>query len=87
MTASSRIKSSLRFAAVLLLTLPASVAAACFAHGHGALGSTGLLAVLAAAIGAGAWSAYTLLMALRASQNASSTFQRPAYAVVRVRNR
>lgn len=55
----------LRGAAALLLSLPAIVAAACFAHGHGALGSTGLLAILAVAITAGAIGAYRLLTPLR----------------------
>ena len=59
------IESRLRKAATLLMSLPATVAAACFAHGHGAMGSLALLAVLAAAIAAGAVGAYLLLSLLR----------------------
>ncbi len=71
----------LRAAATLLLSLPAIVAAACFAHGHGALGSAGLLAVLAAAIAAGAAGAYLALSPLR-SNRLSSTAAPRATAVV-----
>ena len=59
------IESRLRKAATLLMSLPATVAAACFAHGHGAMGSLALLAVLAAAIAAGGVGAYLLLSLLR----------------------
>lgn len=62
---SRSIESRLRSAAVLLLSLPSTVAAACFAHGHGALGSWALLAVLIACIVAGAVGAYRLLMLTR----------------------
>lgn len=86
MSVLSQLPSPLRLAAVLLLSLPAAVAAACFAHGHGALGSGGLLAALAAAIAAGAYGAYRLL-ALTRTQDSTSSFARPAYAVVRIRNR
>lgn len=59
------LESRLRTAARLLLSLPATVAAACFAHGHGALGSYSLLAVLVLAIVAGAGGAYLLLSLVR----------------------
>jgi len=55
----------LKAAAALLMTLPSLVATACFAHGHGALTSMGLLAILAAAISAGAIGAYLALSAQR----------------------
>lgn len=58
----------LRTAALLLMTLPALVATACFAHGHGAVGSYALLAVLVAAIAAGAYGAYHLLNLIRPQQ-------------------
>lgn len=59
------IETRLRLAAALLLGLPAAVATACFAHGHGAVGSFSLLALLLAAIAAGACGAYSLLTLLR----------------------
>lgn len=59
------IESRLRKAAALLMSLPATVAAACFAHGHGAVGSYALLGVLAAAIAAGGVGAYLLLSLVR----------------------
>lgn len=59
------LESRLRKAAALLMSLPATVAAACFAHGHGALGSYALLAVLAVAIAAGGIGAYLLLSLIR----------------------
>ena len=67
----------LRIVATLLLTLPAVVAAACFAHGHGAVGAGVLLAVIAAAIAAGAAGAYLALAALGGS---SRRRQLPAQA-------
>lgn len=45
----------------LLLGLPAMVAAACFAHGHGALGSQALSLLLLVAFALGALGAYALL--------------------------
>lgn len=62
------LESRLRTAALLLMSLPALVATACFAHGHGALGSYALLAVLVTAIAAGAYGAYHLLNLLRPQQ-------------------
>jgi hypothetical protein len=59
------IDARLRNAAALLSSLPATVAAACFAHGHGALGLPALLGVLAASIAAGGLGAYLLLSLLR----------------------
>lgn len=55
----------LRQAAVLLMSLPTVVAAACFAHGHGSLGSTALLLVLAACVAAGAVGSYRVLELIR----------------------
>ena len=66
--ATPTLESRLRTAAVLLMTLPALVATACFAHGHGAVGSYALLAVLVAAIAVGAHGAYHLLNLLRPQQ-------------------
>lgn len=63
------LESRLRKAAALLMSLPATVAAACFAHGHGALGSFALLGVLAAAIAAGGVGAYLLLSLVRKPQS------------------
>lgn len=62
----------LRSVALLLMSLPSLVAAACFAHGHGALGSYGLLALLAAAIAAGAAGAYLALKLLPSRKEMSS---------------
>lgn len=59
------LESRLRKAATLLMSLPSVVAAASFAHGHGTLGSWGLLLVLAACIGAGAIGSYLLLSLVR----------------------
>ncbi len=59
------IQARLKTVAALLMTLPSVVATACFAHGHGTLSSPGLLAVLAAAISAGAVGAYLALGARR----------------------
>lgn len=59
------IESRLRSAATLLMALPTLVALACFAHGHGTLGSSGLLATLILAVGAGAVGAYQLLSLTR----------------------
>lgn len=59
------LESRLRKAAALLMSLPATVAAACFAHGHGALGSYALLGVLTAAVAAGGIGAYLLLSLIR----------------------
>ncbi len=59
------IQARLKTVAALLLTLPAVVATACFAHGHGALSAPGLLLLLAAAISAGAAGAYLALGARR----------------------
>ncbi|MGQ0530286.1 MAG: hypothetical protein ACT4PG_10855 [Panacagrimonas sp.] len=67
------VESRLRKAAALLMSLPATVAAACFAHGHGAVGSLALLAVLAAAIAAGGYGAYLLLSLVRKSKPHSHT--------------
>lgn len=66
------IESRLRKAAILLMSLPATVAAACFAHGHGALGSYALLGVLATAIAAGGVGAYLLLSLVRKPASKSS---------------
>lgn len=66
-------ESRLRKAATLLMSLPTIVAAACFAHGHGAVGSVALLVVLAASVAAGAFGSYLLLSLVRkplASANA-----------------
>lgn len=72
------LESRLRKAAALLMSLPATVAAACFAHGHGAVGSYTLLAVLAVAIAAGGVGAYLLLSLIRkpVSDTASLTAAR-----------
>lgn len=59
------LESRLRSAALLLMSLPSAVAAACFAHGHGAVGSSALLAMLVVAIAAGALGAYRLLSLTR----------------------
>ena len=59
------LESRLRSAALLLMSLPTLVALACFAHGHGTLGSSGLLGVLILAVGAGALGAYRLLSLAR----------------------
>lgn len=59
------IDARLRNAAALLLSLPATVAAASFAHGHGALGAYALLAALVASIAIGGVGAYLLLSLLR----------------------
>lgn len=59
------LESRLRKAAALLMSLPATVAAACFAHGHGAVGSVALLVVLAACVAAGAFGSYLLLSLVR----------------------
>ncbi len=67
--ATPTLESRLRLAATLLMGLPAAVATACFAHGHGAMGSYSLLAVLVAAIAAGGYGAYQLLTLLRPQQN------------------
>ncbi|MDO9451230.1 MAG: hypothetical protein Q7J29_00050 [Stagnimonas sp.] len=67
--ATPTLESRLRLAATLLMSLPAVVATACFAHGHGALGSYSLLALLVVAIAAGSYSAYQLLTLLRTRQN------------------
>lgn len=72
------LESRLRKAATLLMSLPATVAAACFAHGHGALGSYALLAVLAAAVAAGGIGAYLLLSLIRKPASLSG---RPVAAV------
>ena len=61
----SLVESRLRSAALLLMSLPATVAAACFAHGHGTVGSSALLAILIVAIVAGAVGAYRLLSLTR----------------------
>ncbi|MGH8517881.1 MAG: hypothetical protein ACREUE_10515 [Panacagrimonas sp.] len=58
-------ESRLRKAAALLMSLPTIVAAACFAHGHGVLGSYGLLAALATCVAAGALGSYGLLSLIR----------------------
>jgi predicted MFS family arabinose efflux permease len=50
-----------RKAAFLLPALPATVATAAFAHGHGALGSGLLSIIVVAAIAAGAWLGSQLL--------------------------
>lgn len=63
--ASMSLESRLRKVSALLMGLPATVAAACFAHGHGALGSGSLLAILATCIAAGAFGSYLLLSLLR----------------------
>lgn len=60
--------SRLRTAAVLLMCLPATAAAACLAHGHGAMNSDSLLAVLAAVIAIGSIGAYLMLSPLLASK-------------------
>lgn len=70
--ATPSIETRLRLAATLLMGLPAAVATACFAHGHGAMGSYSLLALLVAAIAAGAYGAYQVLTLLRPQQNALS---------------
>jgi hypothetical protein len=57
------LESRLRSAALLLMSLPSAVAAACFAHG--AVGSSALLAMLVVAIAAGALGAYRLLSLTR----------------------
>jgi hypothetical protein len=70
--ATSSFESRLRFAAALLLCLPAIVAVACFAHGHGALGSHGLLAVISACIAAGAAGSHPLLQMFRPRTGATA---------------
>lgn len=63
----------LKLASLLLLSLPAVVAAACFAHGHGALGSLVLTCVLSAAFALGSLGAYALLSIKRLSTGSSET--------------
>ncbi|HEX4870997.1 MAG TPA: hypothetical protein VFV27_01675 [Nevskiaceae bacterium] len=64
--------SRLRRAALLLPILPAIVAAASFAHGHGSLELRGLLAILAACLALGGSAGWQLL---RLSQ--TPRFRRP----------
>ena len=77
-SATPSIETRLRLAATLSLSLPAVVATACFAHGHGAMGSYSLLALLVAAIAAGAYGAYQLLTLLRPQQNTLDGLPRAA---------
>lgn len=64
--------SRLRSAAFLLPALPTAVAAASFAHGHGALSVTALSIVIVAAIGIGAWLGDGVLKSLASLQRASA---------------
>ena len=57
-------RSTLRSAAGLLVALPALVALACFAHGHGAYGATGLGLALVACLAVGALAARRLMRLL-----------------------
>ena len=75
----STFESRLRLAAALLLSLPAIVAAACFAHGHGAMPSTAFLATLFACIAAGATTGLALLGMVKRSPSIAS--RRPAAAI------
>lgn len=67
-TATPSLESRLRLAAILLMSLPALVATACFAHGHGAVSSNALLVMLVAAIATGACGAYPLFKLLHTPQ-------------------
>jgi len=64
-----------RKAAFLLPALPATVATAAFAHGHGAMGSGLLSVVIVAAIAAGAWAGSRLLNALNSTSRAEARSQ------------
>lgn len=64
-----------RKAAFLLPALPATVATAAFAHGHGALGSGLLSAIVVAAIAAGAWAGSQLLKTLNSTVRANARSQ------------
>lgn len=64
-----------RKAAFLLPALPATVATAAFAHGHGAMGAGALSVVIVAAIAAGAWAGSRLLKALNSSSRAEARSQ------------
>ena len=61
-----------RKAAFLLPALPATVATAAFAHGHGAMGSGLLSVVIVAAIAAGAWAGNRLLASLKSTAPATA---------------
>ena len=76
--ATPTLETRLRLAAALLMSLPAIVATACFAHGHGAMGSYTLLALLVAAIAAGAYGAYQVLTLLRPQQHALNALPKAA---------
>jgi hypothetical protein len=79
-THSPSLESRLRLAAALLLCLPAIVAAACFAHGHGALSSTALLGALSACIAAGATTGLALLRPLKSSSSSIAAGRNAAAA-------
>jgi len=64
-----------RKAAFLLPALPATVATAAFAHGHGALGSGLLSVIVVAAIAAGAWAGSQLLKTLNSTVRANARSQ------------
>ncbi|WP_293373349.1 hypothetical protein [Nevskia sp.] len=64
-----------RKAAFLLPALPATVATAAFAHGHGAVGAGLLSLVIVAAIAIGAWLGNGLLKSLNASSRAEARSQ------------
>jgi len=61
-----------RKAAFLLPALPATVATAAFAHGHGAMGAGALSVVIVAAIAAGAWAGNRLLASLKSTAPATA---------------
>lgn len=61
-----------RKAAFLLPALPATVATAAFAHGHGAVGAGLLAAVIVAAIAVGAWFGSSLLKSLNSTARADA---------------
>jgi len=72
---SSTSDSIARKAAFLLPALPATVATAAFAHGHGSIGAGLLSLVIVAAIAIGAWLGNGLLKSLNASSRAEARSQ------------
>lgn len=64
--------SRLRLAAALLLSLPSLVAAACFAHGHGALPSGAFLLALFTCIAVGASAGLAVLRHVKSTSIAAA---------------
>lgn len=64
-----------RKVAFLLPALPATVATAAFAHGHGAVGAGLLSVVVVAAIAVGAWLGNSLLKSLNSTSRAAARSQ------------